>query len=123
MRVCRAGRRFVAASAVCRAAWAEEIAARGEPGDPLGVFVGEEVWRWSSRHPRHGGAPLCSRGVLIRPEIRLIESRAADLTADLTAVVASRETVLLESLAGRARTRVEQVLVHTARAEALRDGL
>jgi hypothetical protein len=33
----------VAASAVCRAAWAEEIAARGEPGDPLGVFVGEEV--------------------------------------------------------------------------------
>jgi hypothetical protein len=119
----------VAAWAVCRAARAEEIAARGEPGDPLGVFVGEdvfvgeEVWRWSSRHPRHGGAPLCSRGVLIRPEIRLIESRAADLTADLTAVVASRETVLLESLAGRARSRVEQVLVHTAPAEALRDGL
>ena len=57
-------------------------------------------------------------GVLIRPEIPLIQSR----TADLTAVVASRETALLESLAGRARTRVEQVQGY-ARAEAFRDGL
>ena len=34
------------------------------------------------------------------------------LTADLTAVVVSREAALLEYLAARARTRVEQVLVH-----------
>jgi hypothetical protein len=39
-------------------------------------------------------------GVLIRPGIPIIESR----TADLTAVVNSRETALFESLAGRART-------------------
>ena len=44
-------------------------------------------------------------GVLIRHGIPINESR----TADLTAVVNSRETALLESLAGRARTRVEQV--------------
>jgi hypothetical protein len=50
-------------------------------------------------------------GVLIRHRIPISES----VTADLTAVLAS--------LAGRARTRVAQVLVHHARADAVRDGL
>ena len=45
---------------------------------------------------------------MIRHGVPITES----LTADLTAVVTSRETALLEYLAGRARTRVEQVLVH-----------
>ena len=58
-------------------------------------------------------------GVLIRHGIPLTGS----LTADLTAVVVSREAALLEYLAARARTRVEQVLVHSVRAEAFRDGL
>ena len=43
-----------------RSVGAQEIAARGEPDDPLGVFVGEEVCRWHSRHQGHGGAPPCS---------------------------------------------------------------
>jgi hypothetical protein len=58
-------------------------------------------------------------GVMIRHGIPLTGS----LTADLTAVVVSREAALLEYLAARARTRVEQVLVHSLRAEAFRDGL
>jgi hypothetical protein len=58
-------------------------------------------------------------GVLIRRGVPLSDS----LTADLTAVVVSREAALLEYLAARARTRVEQVLVHSLRAEAFRDGL
>ena len=58
-------------------------------------------------------------GVMIRHGIPLTGS----LTADLTAVVVSREAALLEYLAARARTRVEQVLVHSVRAEAFRDGL
>jgi hypothetical protein len=58
-------------------------------------------------------------GVLIRNGLPLTDS----LTADLTAVVVSREAALLEYLAARARTRVEQVLVHSVRAEAFRDGL
>ncbi len=57
-------------------------------------------------------------GVVIRPGNPIVESG----TADLTAVVNSRETALLESLAGRARTRVEQAEGY-ARAEAFRDGL
>ena len=58
-------------------------------------------------------------GVMIRHGVPITES----LTADLTAVVTSRETALLEYLAGRARTRVEQVLVHNGHSEAFRDGL
>ena len=58
-------------------------------------------------------------GVMIRHGVPLTDS----LTADLTAVVVSREAALLEYLAARARTRVEQVLVHSVRAEAFRDGL
>ena len=53
------------------------------------------------------GARRCTAaltGVVIRPGNPIIESR----TADLTAVVNSPETALLESLAGRARTRVER---------------
>ena len=58
-------------------------------------------------------------GVMIRHGVPITES----LTADLTAVVTSRESALLEYLAGRARTRVEQVLVHNGHSEAFRDGL
>ena len=57
-------------------------------------------------------------GVLIRNGVPLSDS----LTADLTAVVVSREAALLEYLAVRARTQVEQVLAHGLRAEAFRDG-
>src|SRR4030095_10126253 len=58
-------------------------------------------------------------GVMIRHGVPITET----LTADLTAVVTSRETALLEYLAGRARARVEQVLVHNSHSEAFRDGL
>jgi hypothetical protein len=58
-------------------------------------------------------------GVMIRNGVPLSDS----LTADLTAVVVSREAALLEYLAARARTQVEQVLAHGLRAEAFRDGL
>ena len=57
--------------------------------------------------------------VMVRHGVPITES----LTADLTAVVVGRETALLECLAGRARTRAEQVLVHNGRSEAFRDGL
>ena len=58
-------------------------------------------------------------GVMIRNGVPHTDS----LIADLTAVIVSREAALLEYLAARARTRVEQVLVHSVRAEAFRDGL
>jgi hypothetical protein len=55
-------------------------------------------------------------GVMIRNEVPHTDS----LIADLTAVIVSREAALLEYLAARARTRVEQVLAHSVRAEAFR---
>jgi hypothetical protein len=58
-------------------------------------------------------------GVLIRHRVPITES----LTADLMAVVTSREATLLEYLADHARRRVEQVLVHGVRSKAFRDGL
>ena len=58
-------------------------------------------------------------GVLIRHRVPITES----LTADLMAVVTSREATLLEYLADHARSRVEQVLVHGVRSKAFRDGL
>ena len=58
-------------------------------------------------------------GVLIRHGVPITES----LTADLTAVITSREAALLEYLADRARSRVEQVLVHGVRSGGFRDGL
>jgi hypothetical protein len=58
-------------------------------------------------------------GVMIRNGVPHTDS----LIADLTAVIVSREAALLEYLAARARTRVEQVLAHSVRAEAFRDGL
>ena len=58
-------------------------------------------------------------GVLIRHGVPITES----LTADLTAVITSREAALLEYLAERARSRVEQVLVHSVRSGGFRDGL
>jgi uncharacterized protein YgbK (DUF1537 family) len=58
-------------------------------------------------------------GVLIRHGVPISES----LTADLTAVITSREAALLEYLAERARIRVEQVLVHNVRSGGFRDGL
>jgi hypothetical protein len=58
-------------------------------------------------------------GVLIRHRVPLTET----LTADLTAVVTSREAALLEYLADRARSRVEQVLVHSVRSTGFRDRL
>ena len=58
-------------------------------------------------------------GVLIRHGVPITET----LTADLTAVITSREAALLEYLAERARIRVEQVLVHGVRSGGFRDGL
>jgi hypothetical protein len=58
-------------------------------------------------------------GVLIRHGVPITEA----LTADLTAVITSREAALLEYLADRARIRVEQVLVHGVRSGGFRDGL
>jgi hypothetical protein len=58
-------------------------------------------------------------GVLIRHGVPITDS----LTADLTAVITSREAALLEYLADRARSRVEQVLVHSVRSGGFRDGL
>jgi hypothetical protein len=51
-------------------------------------------------------------GVMIRNGVPHTDS----LIADLTAVIVSREAALLEYLAARARTRVEQVLAHSVRA-------
>jgi hypothetical protein len=56
---------------------------------------------------------------MIRHGVPITESA----TADLTVVVSSRETALLEYLPGRARTRVVQVLMHSVRSEGFRDGL
>jgi hypothetical protein len=58
-------------------------------------------------------------GVLIRHGIPITET----LTADLTAVITSREAALLKYLADSARSRVEQVLVHSVRSGGFRDGL
>src|SRR4029453_10707840 len=63
--------------------------------------------------------PAVLTSVVIRHGVPITET----LIADLTAVVTSRESALLEYLAGRARTRVEQVLVHNGHSEAFRDGL
>lgn len=57
-------------------------------------------------------------GVLIRHGVPITET----LTTDLTAVITSREAALLEHLADRARSRVEQVLAHSVRSEGFRDG-
>lgn len=60
--------------------------------------------------------PAVLIGVMIRHGIPITES----LTADLTAVVVSRESLLLTYLACRARTQAVQVLVHSVRFDAFR---
>ncbi len=63
--------------------------------------------------------PAVLTGVMIRHGIPITES----LTADLTTVVVGRESHLLTYLPCHARTRAGQVLVHSVRSEAFRDGL
>jgi hypothetical protein len=63
--------------------------------------------------------PAVLTGAMIPQGIPITES----LTADLTAVVVGRESLLLTYLACHARTRAGQVLVHSVRSEAYRDGL
>jgi hypothetical protein len=63
--------------------------------------------------------PAVLTGVVIRHGFPIAES----LTADLTAVVVGRESLLLTYLACRARSRAGQVLVYSVRSEAFRDGL
>jgi hypothetical protein len=58
-------------------------------------------------------------GVLIRHGVLITET----LTADLAAVITSREAALVEHLADRARIRADQVLVHGVHSGGFRDGL